>query len=133
MLIELLQFCPLSIKNIKCNILAINLPWWSLKQIMEDLPIGLKLCILNWSKSWLDGKSVRKTWLKEQQKKAKKICMPFCYCPKSFVLEVVSTRRSKTTREEVDRTTIRGQEKKGNSKGEVYKKQTTCKPCTNFS
>jgi hypothetical protein len=59
--------------------------------------------------------------------------MPFCYCPKSFVLEVVSTRRSKTTREEVDRTTIRGQEKKGNSKGEVYKKQTTCKPCTNFS
>jgi hypothetical protein len=32
--------------------------------------------------------------------KTKKGCMPFYYCPKSYVSDVVSIRRSKTTKEE---------------------------------
>jgi hypothetical protein len=47
---------------------------------------------------------------------------------------VVSIRRSKTTRkEEVDRITTGWQEKKGYSKGEVYKKQETSEPCIYLS
>jgi hypothetical protein len=52
--------------------------------------------------------------------------MPFCYRLKGLVLKMVSTRRSKATREEVDRAAIGGQEKKGDCEGEVYKKQKTC-------
>jgi hypothetical protein len=49
--------------------------------------------------------------------------MPFCYCPRSFVSKVVSTRRSKAIGEKKTlKATIRGQEKKGYSKGEVYQK-----------
>ncbi len=60
--------------------------------------------------------------------------MSFNYCPGGYVLEVVSIRRSKTTRkEEVDRITTGWQEKKGYSKGEVYKKQETSEPCIYLS
>jgi len=40
-LIKLLPFCQLFIKRIRCNILVINILWWSLEQIMEKLLIGL--------------------------------------------------------------------------------------------
>jgi hypothetical protein len=49
--------------------------------------------------------------------------MPLCYCLKSFVLEMVSSSRSKTTgKEKIDKATIGGHEEEGDSKGEVYKK-----------
>jgi hypothetical protein len=60
--------------------------------------------------------------------------MSFCHNPQSFVSEVVSTRRNKTTREEeASRATIRGQEKKGEYEGEDYQKQKTSRPYTHFS
>jgi hypothetical protein len=34
------------------------------------------------------------------QERAKKGCMPFCYSPRSFILEMVSSSRSRTIREE---------------------------------
>jgi hypothetical protein len=39
---------------------------------MENLSIGLQLCILNWSKSSSNRKSVKRTWLKEQLKESQK-------------------------------------------------------------
>ncbi len=49
--------------------------------------------------------------------------MPFCYCPRSCVSKMVSTRRSKAIgEEEANRAITWGQKKKGDSKGEVYKK-----------
>ncbi len=57
--------------------------------------------------------------------------MPFCYCPKIFVSEMVSTLRSRTTRkEEANRVAIGGHEKEGDFSGKVYKKQKTSKPYT---
>jgi len=47
---------------------------------------------------------------------------------------MVSIRRNRATREEeIGKTTIRGHEKKGESVKEVYQKQNTFKPYTNFS
>jgi hypothetical protein len=47
--------------------------------------------------------------------------MPFYYCPKIFVSEVVSTSRNKAIGEkETHKATIKRQEKKGYSKGEVF-------------
>ncbi len=55
--------------------------------------------------------------------------MPFYYCPKGSISKMVSTKRSKATREEeANRVATGGQEKKGDSKGEVYKKQKTSEP-----
>ncbi len=46
------------------------------------------------------------------QKRAKKGCMPFYYCPRSSILEVVSTKRNRTIRkEEINITTI-GEERR---------------------
>jgi hypothetical protein len=46
---------------------------------------------------------------------------------------LVPTRKSRVTREEVDKTTTRRHEKKGNFKGKVYQKQKTSEPYTHFS
>jgi len=49
--------------------------------------------------------------------------MPLCYCPKSFVSKMVSSSKSKTTREkEIEWVATRGQEEERDSKGNVYKK-----------
>jgi hypothetical protein len=69
----------------------------------------------------------------KSQKRAKKIYMPFCYCPRSFILEMVSSSRSRTIGEEkVDRAPTWGQEEEGDYKGEVHKKQETFEPYTYF-
>jgi hypothetical protein len=48
----------------------------------------------------------------------KKRCMPFCYSLRSPILEVVSTRRSRATREkEASRVIKGGHEKKGEFEG----------------
>jgi len=47
----------------------------------------------------------------------RKPCMPFYHCPRSFVSKVVSTRSRAMGKEEVDKATIGGHEKKGDSKG----------------
>jgi hypothetical protein len=84
---------PIIYRRIRCSILAISLLWWSQRQIMESLLIGLPLCIFNWSKIWSDGRSVRKIWLKEQPiKPKKKGCMPFCHNAWSYVSKVVSIK-----------------------------------------
>jgi hypothetical protein len=58
---------------------------------------------------------------KNYQEKAQEGCMPFCYYSRSFVLEMVSSQRSKTTRkEEIEWTTTRGEEVEIDSKGEVH-------------
>jgi hypothetical protein len=59
--------------------------------------------------------------------------MPLCYYLRSFILELVSTSRSRTTKEEVDKTTIGIQKEEGDFEGKVYKKQKTSEPCTFFS
>ncbi len=46
--------------------------------------------------------------------------MPFYYCPKTSISEMVSTRRNKATRVEVDKATTRGHEKEGYFEGKVY-------------
>jgi hypothetical protein len=44
--------------------------------------------------------------------------MPLCYCPRGFVLELVSSSRSKTIgEEEADKATIGGHEEEKDSKG----------------
>jgi hypothetical protein len=71
--------------------------------------IGLQLCIFCWSKSWSNGKSVRRTWLREQPRENKKGCMPFYYCIINFVSKMVSSSKNRTTREEeVDKATTWG-------------------------
>jgi hypothetical protein len=51
-------------------------------------------------------------WM-NNQKRTKKWCMPFCHSLKSFVLEMVSIKRSKIIREEkIGKITSRGQKKK---------------------
>jgi len=65
----------------------------------------------------------------KSQKRAKNIYMPFCYCRRSFILEMVSSSRSRTIGEEkVDRAPTWGQEEEGDYKGEVYKKQKLLNP-----
>jgi hypothetical protein len=55
--------------------------------------------------------------------------MPFCYCPRSFILKVVSIRRNKAIGEEqANRAIVGGQEKKGYSEGEVYEKERPLNP-----
>jgi len=55
--------------------------------------------------------------------------MPFYYCLKGSISKMVSTKRSKAIgEEEADIAATRGQEKKGDSKGEVYIKKKTFKP-----
>jgi hypothetical protein len=54
--------------------------------------------------------------------------MPFCYCPRSSILEMVSSSRGKTTREEVDLVTIRGQEEERDYGGEVHKNKRPLNP-----
>ncbi len=104
------------IKNIRWNFLVINLPWWSPKQIMENMSIRL-LEEGNFTKV-----SKEHDW-GNTQKKAKKWCMPFCYYPISFVSEMVSSSRSITIGEEVaDIATLKVQEEEGELEGKVYKK-----------
>jgi len=67
-------------------------------------------------------------------KKEPKKDVPLYYIPKSFVSEVVSTRRIKTIGEEkVGKVTTRRQQKKGKYEREVYQKQKTFKPYMHFS
>ncbi len=60
--------------------------------------------------------------------------MPFCHSLKSYVLEMVSIRRSKATRkEETNRVATIGQKKKSQFEGEVHQNQKTSEPYTCFS
>jgi hypothetical protein len=55
------------------------------------------------------------------QKKRKEKCMPFYHSPRSYVSKVVSIIRNKSTWiEEIDKTTLGGQKKKRQFKGEVH-------------
>jgi hypothetical protein len=68
------------------------------------------------------------------QKRTKKGCMPFYHSVRNSILEVVSTRRNRTIGEkETCRATTKGQEKKGEFEGKVYKKQKTFQPYTHLS
>jgi hypothetical protein len=85
------------------------------------------------SKNWLNGKNVRRTWLREQPRRTKKGCMPSYYCPRGFVSKMVSSPKSKTTwKEELDRVAIGGHEEEKYYEGEVYQEQETSKSCTYF-
>ncbi len=80
------------------------------------------------------GKMSKKHDWKNIQKRTKKECMPFCHNPRSYILEVVSTIRSRTTREEkASGVTTWGHEKKGYFEGKVYQKQKASKPYIYFS
>jgi len=47
--------------------------------------------------------------------------MPFCHSPRSLISKVVSTRRSRATREEqTNRVATRGQKEKKQYKGKVH-------------
>jgi hypothetical protein len=47
--------------------------------------------------------------------------MPFCHSPRNSISKVVSTKRSRATREEeTNRVTTRRQKEKRQSKGEVH-------------
>ncbi len=98
MLTWLLQLYPLSIKRIRWNILATNLPWWCPKLIMENLSFGLQSCIFNWSKI-VDqmGKVSKEHDLKNYQEIAQEGCMPFCYYLRSLIFKMVLNLRSRTT------------------------------------
>ncbi len=72
--------------------------------------------------------------IREQRRKAKKRCMPFCYCPRGFVLKMVSSLRSRTTgKEETHIVATRGQKEERDSEGEVYQEQETSESYTYFS
>jgi hypothetical protein len=59
---------------------------------------------------------------KNCQAKAQEGCMPLCYYLKSFVWEMVSSQRNRTTWEEKAKwATIRGEEEERNYEGNVYK------------
>jgi hypothetical protein len=59
------------------------------------------------------GQVSKKYDRRNNQKTTKKRCMPFCHSPRSFLLEVVSIRRSRITgKEETSRIASRGQKKK---------------------
>jgi hypothetical protein len=74
-------------------------------------------------KELIKWEKCEKTWLREQPKEDKKKCMPFCHNPRSFVSEVVSTRRSRTIgKKKASKLITSWQEKKGEFEGEVYQK-----------
>jgi len=60
--------------------------------------------------------------------------MPFYHSFRSYVLEVVSIKRSKAIgKEEIGRAATRGQKKKRQFEREVHQKQKTCEPYTHIS
>ncbi len=100
---------------------------------MENLSIGCNYVFSIDQRVDQMGKVSEEHDWRNNQKRAKKGCMPLCYYLRSFILELVSTSRSKTTKEEVDKTTIGIQKEEGDFEGKVNKKQKTSKPCTFFS
>ncbi len=60
--------------------------------------------------------------------------MPFCHHPRSYASKVVSTRKSKATREkDAGKAAKGGQEKKIEFEGEIYQKQMTFESYTYLS